>query len=94
MEQKFFVCLDTAWGGADIWLNEADFADYHADPQQFAADHFNLTKAEYADWVEGGATVQCIGTNAHGKRCKRRSKILGDEFAALRNHWRCHCHSN
>jgi hypothetical protein len=67
---RFYVSVDTVWGGKDIDCTAEELAQYLADRPAFAAQHFGVSRGDYLAWLDAEGYARCGGTVTSGRRCK------------------------
>lgn len=66
----FFTNVRAPGGVRELMLSPDEVADFVKDPDFGAAKKFDLTKAEYQEWVERDGYIQCSASTLSGTRCK------------------------
>lgn len=62
--------IDVPGGGTSLPLRADEVPAYIQDRAQFAANYFNVAKADYLRWNETSGTPQCGATTTKGTRCQ------------------------
>jgi hypothetical protein len=90
----YYACIRTVWGGESIYLNKEEAEQYNADPDDYAARHFGISKREYREWIECGGTALCSQRTRAGKLCKNSvgGELQPDKWKRLHRTAVCHCH--
>lgn len=67
---SFAAHVRSVGGVHNLFLKPRDIAGFIADRDQFAADYFGVTKAQYLEWLEHDGSARCSGTTTQGKPCR------------------------
>lgn len=58
-------------GSSNIILDDLqDVVAFLADHEQFGADYYGVTKAQYLEWLEHDGSARCGGVTAKGQPCR------------------------
>ena len=83
-------------GGETIYLKPSEVPLFKADPDAFAAKHYGLTVAQYAEWVATEGAPLCGDRTAKGTLCKNLTggfQLSASEWKALHRELSCHSHA-
>ena len=65
---SFAAYLKVPWGRQTVFLDTANIKNYITDPEQFAADYFEVSKSQYLDWLGAEGEPRCGATTKNGHR--------------------------
>lgn len=60
----------THWALGTILLKAAQIQLFTEDPDEFAAEYLNVSKAHLLEWQDFISSWQCVGETNSGARCK------------------------
>lgn len=83
-EPIWTVNIITVWGGANIFMSQAEAKRYAADPDAYAARHYGLSKIEYYQWLDTEGSPLCAHRTAAGDQCRN----LTGGFQLAPQHWK------
>jgi len=63
--------VNTPSGFTRVQLGVDDYKKYLEDPDQFAADHYQVDLSVYHRWMKLHGAPQCGMKTSQGKRCKK-----------------------
>lgn len=66
-----FACITTPYGGETVGLSDEQAAEFDADPDEYAAQHFGLSKADYREWIRTRGSPLCGERTKSGSLCKQ-----------------------
>ena len=70
-DATWVVGITTVCGGETLYLDEAEVAQYNADPDLFAAKHFGFKTAdEYREWIATDGGARCSERTKSGELCR------------------------
>lgn len=67
---SFAAHVRSVGGAHNLFVEPAEVATFLADKDQFAANYFGVTKAQYLEWLEHDGSARCGGAKAQGKPCR------------------------
>jgi hypothetical protein len=88
------IGVTTVWGGEEVYITEAQIAEWQADPDLFAARHFGLTVDEYREWIELNGKALCGKLTKSGRPCNAAFGFQLDVGEWKRRHRREACHAH
>jgi hypothetical protein len=91
---EHYVCVARPGGGKTLGIDDDDVERYRRDPDQFAADEFGLTKAEYRLWVALDGMAFCSERTKAARLCRNciGNQLGAAEWKALHRQFVCHAH--
>jgi hypothetical protein len=90
------VRLAAPGGGINVMLGTTALTQYRADPDGFAAEYFELTLNEYAEWIATEGAPRCEAHTASGELCKNLTggyQLEAAEWKTLHRKLSCVSHS-